>query len=216
MDHIIDGVLRFQRDVYPNEAALLRELSLAQKPAVLFIGCADSRVVPEMLTQQGPGELFVVRNAGNIVPPYSLYPGGVTASIEYGIAVLGIPDSVICGHSGCGAMTAIQRGGEALEKLPAVGQWLHYADAARDAVAKEHAGLNDAEYLDALVRENVLAQLDNLLTHPTVAAGIEAKQLRVHGWVYDMVGGSVETYDAQVGRFVPISSAPFVSATPGE
>jgi carbonic anhydrase len=216
MDHIIDGVLRFQRDVYPNEAALLRELSLAQKPAVLFIGCADSRVVPEMLTQQGPGELFVVRNAGNIVPPYSLYPGGVTASIEYGIAVLGIPDIVICGHSGCGAMTAIQRGGEALERLPAVGQWLHYADAARDAVAKEHAGLNDAEYLDALVRENVLAQLDNLLTHPTVAAGIEAKQLRVHGWVYDMVGGSVETYDAQVGRFVPISSAPFVSATPGE
>jgi carbonic anhydrase len=216
MDHIIDGVLRFQRDVYPNEAALLRELSLAQKPAVLFIGCADSRVVPEMLTQQGPGELFVVRNAGNIVPPYSLYPGGVTASIEYGIAVLGIPDIVICGHSGCGAMTAIQRGGEALERLPAVGQWLHYADAARDAVAKEHAGLNEAEYLDALVRENVLAQLDNLLTHPTVAAGIEAKQLRVHGWVYDMVGGSVETYDAQVGRFVPISSAPFVSATPGE
>jgi len=216
MDHIIDGVLRFQRDVYPNKAALLRELSLAQTPVVLFIGCADSRVVPEMLTQQGPGELFVVRNAGNIVPPYSLYPGGVTASIEYGIAVLGIPDIVICGHSGCGAMTAIQRGGEALERLPAVGQWLHYADAARDAVAKEHAGLNDAEYLDALVRENVLAQLDNLLTHPTVAAGIEAKQLRVHGWVYDMVGGSVETYDAQVGRFVPISSAAFVSATPGE
>jgi carbonic anhydrase len=214
MDHIIDGVLRFQREVYPNEAALFRELSLAQTPSVLFIGCADSRVVPEMLTQQGPGELFVVRNAGNIVPPYSLYPGGVTASIEYGIAVLGIPDIVICGHSGCGAMTAIQRGGEALERLPAVGQWLHYADAARDAVAKEHVGASAADYLDALVRENVLAQLDNLLTHPTVAAAIEAKQLRVHGWVYDMSGGAVETYDAQAGRFVPISSASFVSATP--
>jgi carbonic anhydrase len=215
MDHIIDGVLRFQRDVYPNEEALFRELSLGQTPSVLFIGCADSRVVPEMLTQQGPGELFVVRNAGNIVPPYSSHPGGVTASIEYGVAVLGIPDIVVCGHSGCGAMTAIQRGGEALERLPAVGRWLHYADAARDAVAREHAGLSAEAYLDALVHENVLAQLDNLLTHPTVAAAIETKQLRVHGWVYDMSGGGVETYDAQVGRFVPISNASFVSATPG-
>jgi carbonic anhydrase len=113
-------------------------------------------------------------------------------------------------------MTAIQRGGEALDKLPAVGRWLHYADAARDAVAKEHAGLSAEDYLDALVRENVLAQLDNLLTHPTVAAAIEAKQLRVHGWVYDMSGGVVETYDARAGRFVPVGSASFASATPGE
>jgi carbonic anhydrase len=215
MDHIIDGVLRFQRDVYPNKEALFRELSLGQTPSVLFIGCADSRVVPEMLTQQGPGELFVVRNAGNIVPSYSSHPGGVTASIEYGVAVLGIPDIVVCGHSGCGAMTAIQRGGEALERLPAVGRWLHYADAARDAVARESIGLSEEAYLDALVHENVLAQLDNLLTHPTVAAAIEAKQLRVHGWVYDMSGGGVETYDAQVGKFVPIRGASFVSATPG-
>jgi len=214
MDHIIDGVLRFQREVYPNEAALFRELALAQTPSVLFIGCADSRVVPEMLTQQGPGELFVVRNAGNIVPPYSMYPGGVTASIEYGVAVLGIPDIVVCGHSGCGAMTAIQRGGEALEKLPSVGRWLHYADAARDAVARECGACNEEEYLNALVHENVLVQLDNLLTHPTVAAAIEAKQLRVHGWVYNMRGGVVETYDAQAGEFVPISRASFVSATP--
>jgi carbonic anhydrase len=138
----------------------------------------------------------------------------VTASIEYGVAVLGIPDIVVCGHSGCGAMTAIQRGGEALERLPAVGRWLHYADAARDAVAREYAGLSAEAYLDTLVHENVLAQLDNLLTHPTVAAAIEAKQLRVHGWVYDMSGGGVETYDAQVGKFVPISDASFVSATP--
>jgi carbonic anhydrase len=111
-------------------------------------------------------------------------------------------------------MTAIQRGSEALDRLPAVGRWLHYADAARDAMAREHAGLSGEEYLNALVRENVLAQLDNLLTHPTVAMGIEAKQLRVHGWVYDMSSGVVETYDAQAGRFVPISSASFVSATP--
>jgi carbonic anhydrase len=216
MDHIIDGVLRFQRDVYPNKAALYRELSLAQAPTALFIGCSDSRVVPELLTQQGPGELFVVRNAGNIVPPYSDKPGGVTASIEYAVAVLGIPDIVVCGHSGCGAMTAIQSGSASLEKLPSVARWLHYADAARDAVAKTHAAASPADYLDALVHENVLAQLDNLLTHPVVANAIEAKQLRVHGWVYDMRGGSVETYDAQAQAFVPIANASFVSATPAE
>lgn len=216
MDHIIDGVLRFQRDVYPNKAALYRELCLAQAPTALFIGCSDSRVVPEMLTQQGPGELFVVRNAGNIVPPYSDKPGGVTASIEYAVAVLGIPDIVVCGHSGCGAMTAIQSGSASLEKLPSVARWLHYADAARDAVARTHAAASPAEYLDALVHENVLAQLDNLLTHPVVADAIAAKQLRVHGWVYDMRGGSVETYDAQAQAFVPIADASFVSATPAE
>lgn len=216
MDHIIDGVLRFQREVYPNREALFQELSLNQTPTLMFIGCSDSRVVPELLTQQGPGELFVVRNAGNIVPTYSPQPGGVTASIEYAIAVLGIPDIVVCGHSGCGAMTAIQKGAERLESLPAVARWLHYADTARDAVAKEYAGASPEEYLDALVHENVLVQLDNMLTHPTVAKAIKAKQLRVHGWVYDMSGGTVETYDANAGAFVPIGSAPFASATPGK
>ena len=216
MDHIIDGVLRFQREVYPNREALFQELSLNQAPTAMFIGCSDSRVVPEMLTQQGPGELFVVRNAGNIVPTYSPQPGGVTASIEYAIAVLGIPDIVVCGHSGCGAMTAIQKGAARLESLPAVARWLHYADVARDAVALEHPGASEKDYLDALVHENVLVQLDNLLTHPTVAKALEAKQLRVHGWVYDMSGGTVETYDANAHAFVPIGSAPFISATPGK
>jgi carbonic anhydrase len=129
--------------------------------------------------------------------------------------VLGIPDIVVCGHSGCGAMTAIQKGGERLESLPAVARWLHYADAARIAVAEEHAGASEKDYLDALVHENVLAQLDNLLTHPTVIRALEAKQLRLHGWVYDMSGGTVETYDANAHAFVPIGSVPFASATPG-
>src|SRR5450432_2243066 len=168
MDHIIDGVLRFQREVHVNREALFHDLALGQSPEAMFIGCADSRIVPEMLTQQGPGSLFVVRNAGNIVPPHSREPGGVTASIEYAVAVLGIPDIVICGHSGCGAMTAILRGGEQLEKLPAVAHWLHYSDAARDAVAAQHAHASDEEKLSALIRENVLEQLDHLLTHTVV------------------------------------------------
>jgi len=219
MEHIIDGVLRFQREVHPNQEALFHSLALAQAPSAMFIGCADSRIVPEMLTDQGPGELFVVRNAGNIVPPHSPEPGGVTASIEYAVAVLGIPDIVICGHSGCGAMTAILRGAERLEELPAVARWLHYADHARDAVAREFAHdqsddpVLEARKLNALVHENVLAQLDNILTHPKVAAAVARKQLRLHGWVYDIGSGRVDTYDARVRKFVPIGGDPFANAT---
>lgn len=214
MHHIIDGVLRFQREVYPNREALFHKLALAQSPSAMFIGCADSRIVPEVLTQQGPGSLFVVRNAGNIVPPNSTEPGGVTASIEYAVAVLGIADIVICGHSGCGAMTAILRGAEQLEKLPAVARWLHYADSARDVVAAHYAHASEEEKLNALVRENVLAQLENLLTHPVVAQAVENKQLRLHGWVYDIASADVSTYDARVRKFVPVGNDYVASATP--
>lgn len=207
IDRVIDGVLRFQREVFPQDEQWYRELALGQNPSALFIGCSDSRVVPEVLTQQGPGSLFVVRNAGNIVPPYGPEPGGVTASIEFAVAVLEVPDIVICGHTGCGAMKAIQSGTEALEKLPAVARWLHYADAARDAVAAELKGAPPEVYLDGLVHENVLAQLANLLTHPTVRKAVEAKKIRVHGWVYNMEGGGVDTYDAERAQFVPVGTA---------
>lgn len=216
MDQIIEGVLRFQREVHPRGESLFHELALGQSPSAMFIGCADSRMVPEMVTQQGPGSLFVVRNAGNIVPPHSPEPGGVTASIEYAVAVLGIPDIVICGHSGCGAMTAILRGAQQLEKLPAVARWLHYADAARDRVAAEHADAPEELKLCALIRENVLAQLDNLLTHPVVAEAVRNRQLRLHGWVYDIGSGSVETYDSHSGKFVSIGEGSLAHATPTE
>ncbi len=214
MDNIIDGVLRFQREVHPDSESLFQELSLGQSPSAMFIGCADSRIVPEVLTQQGPGSLFTVRNAGNIVPPHSPIPGGVTASIEYAVAVLDIPDIVICGHSGCGAMTAILRSGPQLERLPAVARWLHYADAARDAVLAGYADKPFEEQLTALVHENVLAQLEHIATHPAVAEALEHKRLRLHGWVYDIALGCVSAYDARTREFVPISEDPLVHATP--
>jgi carbonic anhydrase len=214
MEHIIDGVLRFQREVHPNREALFRELAIAQSPDAMFIGCADSRVVPELLTGQDPGSLFVVRNAGNIIPPSSTEPGGVTASIEYAVAVLGIRDIIVCGHSGCGAMTAVLNGAQNLGKLPAVARWLHYADAALAAVEHEHAAAGVEARLDALIHENVLTQLDNLLTHPVVAEAIRNQQLRVHGWVYDIGSGRVDNYDARIGKFVPLTEEAFADATP--
>ena len=125
--------------------------------------------------QQGPGDLFVVRNAGNIVPPHGVAPGGVSASIEYAVAVLGVPDIVICGHSGCGAMTAILNGREQLKALPEVARWLNFANAATQVIEEQHAHKDEAAKLDILVRENVLAQLVNLLTHPAVANAIASK-----------------------------------------
>ena len=214
MEHIIDGVLRFQREVYPNSAALYRELAISQSPQAMFIGCADSRIVPEVFTGQGPGSLFVVRNAGNIIPPSSTIPGGVTASIEYAVSVLGIPDIIVCGHTGCGAMTAILNGAQSLNKLPNVARWLHYADNALAAVDADHPGATFEDRLDAIVHENVLTQLDNLLTHPVVADAIHNKQLRVHGWVYDIGSGSVDNYDASIQKFVPLTAESFGDATP--
>jgi carbonic anhydrase len=160
--------------------------------------------------QQGPGELFVVRNAGNIVPPHGVAPGGVSASIEYAVAVLGVPDIVICGHSGCGAMTAILNGREQLKALPEVARWLNFANAATQVIEEQHAHKNEAAKLDILVRENVLAQLVNLLTHPAVANAVASKEVRLHGWVFDIPTATVLTYDAETGDFVPLTHASFV------
>ncbi|HET9099282.1 MAG TPA: carbonic anhydrase [Acidobacteriaceae bacterium] len=213
MRRIIDGVLKFQRDVSPTEKALFKQLSNAQRPEAMFIGCSDSRVVPELFTQQGPGALFVVRNAGNIVPPYAVAPGGVSASIEYAVAVLGVPDIIVCGHSGCGAMTAILQGQEQLKALPQVARWLNFSDAARQIVVEQHADADHETRLAAMVRENVLVQIHNLLTHPVVANAIEAKEVRLHGWIFDIATATVAHYDAQSGDFVPLAHSTFAVAT---
>jgi carbonic anhydrase len=209
---IIDGVLKFQTEVFPSQKALFQQLSSGQRPQALFIGCSDSRVIPELFMQQGPGDLFVVRNAGNIVPPYAVAPGGVSASIEYAVAVLGVPDIVVCGHSGCGAMTAILSGSEKLKALPEVSRWLNFASAATQVVEEQHSHKDAAAKLDILVRENVLAQLVNLLTHPVVANAVQAKEVRLHGWVFDIAMGAVMTYDAEVGEFIPLTHASFAGA----
>jgi carbonic anhydrase len=209
---IIDGILKFQTEVFPNQKALFQQLLKGQRPQALFIGCSDSRVIPELFMQQGPGDLFVVRNAGNIVPPYAVAPGGVSASIEYAVAVLGVPDIVVCGHSGCGAMSAILSGNEQLKTLPEVSRWLSFANSASQVIQEHHSHREHAEKLDILIRENVLAQLGNLLTHPVVANAVQSKQVRLHGWVFDIGTATVTTYDAKSGDFVPLTPVSFGGA----
>ncbi|RON01577.1 carbonic anhydrase [Pseudomonas brassicacearum] len=210
MQHIIDGFLKFQRDAFPERSELFKQLATTQSPGTLFVTCSDSRVVPELLTQQEPGDMFVIRNAGNIVPSYGPEPGGVSATVEYAVAVLGVSDIVICGHSDCGAMTAISTC-KCLDHLPAVANWLRHAESAKVVnAARIHASAQAR--LDSLVRENVVAQLANLKTHPSVALALEQGRLNLHGWVYDIESGSIAALDETTQRFVSLAEHPTTCA----
>lgn len=210
MQQLIEGFLKFQREAFPQRLALFQRLAKAQNPATLFIACSDSRVVPELVTQTEPGQLFVIRNAGNIVPSYGLEPGGVSATVEYAVAVLGVSDIVICGHSDCGAMTAISTC-KCLDHLPAVEGWLRHADSAKVVnAARDYP--SDQARLEALVRENVIAQLTNLRTHPSVRLALQMGCVDLHGWVFDIESGVIEALDGETQRFVPLASFPHVRA----
>ncbi|MEM5432161.1 carbonic anhydrase [Cupriavidus oxalaticus] len=211
MQDIIDGVLKFQRDALPHRSDLFKRLANSQSPGTLFIACSDSRVVPELLTQSEPGDLFVIRNAGNIVPAYGAQPGGVSASVEYAVAGLNVTDIVVCGHSDCGAMTAVATC-KCLDHMPAVKGWLHHADAAKAVnEAREHASAQAR--VNSMVRENVIAQLANIKTHPSVALALEQGRLNLHGWVYDIETGAIDALDGATNTFVSIAAHPDASAT---
>lgn len=184
MNDLAEGVGTFQRDVFPAKAELFAHLADSHRPSTLFISCSDARVVPELITSSEPGELFVVRTAGNLVPAYTPAPDGIAASIEYAVAVLGVKEIVVCGHSACGAMTALAAHHD-LSGAPAIAHWLRHADA---SVARTAADQDVA----ALVRENVRAQLANLATHPSVARASAASAVTLRGWVYDIATGTVE------------------------
>jgi carbonic anhydrase len=211
MKALIDGLLKFQSEAFPKRSELFKQLASTQHPGTLFITCSDSRVVPELLTQQEPGELFVIRNAGNIVPSYGPEPGGVTATVEYAVAVLGVTDIVICGHSDCGAMTAIAHC-KCMDHLPAVAGWLRHAESAK-VINNARTHVNDAARLSSMVRENVIAQLANIQTHPSVRLALEQGQLNLHGWVYDIETGTVDALNGATNRFVSLASFPYTSAT---
>ncbi|MEV5237860.1 carbonic anhydrase [Streptomyces cinnamoneus] len=201
MRDLAQGVARFREDVFPAKQGLFAHLAAHHAPHTLFIGCSDARVVPELITQGEPGELFVVRTAGNLVPAYTPGANGVTASIEYAVAVLGVTDIVVCGHSACGAMTALAEGHD-LSGAPVVADWLRHADAALARTAGTEAG---PRKVGALVRQNVHAQLTNLTTHPSVARALAEKKVTLHGWVFDIATGRVEALDVPGAGTTPAS-----------
>lgn len=204
MKKLVDGVHQFQCGSFTEDKKLFETLAAGQSPLALFITCSDSRIDPNMVTQTKPGELFVLRTAGNIVPPYGALYGGEAATIEYAVSALKIRDIVICGHSHCGAMAGLLNP-DSLSSLPAVESYLQHAEAARRNVEENYKELtNPTERLTMTVEENVLVQLENLRTHPSVAAAIEQNELNLHGWVYEFESGDVFAYQAGEGDFLPM------------
>jgi carbonic anhydrase len=205
VDRILRGLQQFQKKVFPKQRELFHKLAYQQKPVALFITCADSRIDPCLLTQTQPGELFICRVIGNIVPRYPETIGGVSATIEYAVGVLGVPDVIVCGHTDCGVMKGVLNP-EGLESHANVSAWLRHAKPAREAIEDSKGRMNDAEFFMALTERNVVEQLNNLRTHPSVAARLEEGKLKLHGWVYHIARGSVATYDSALGRFVPVGN----------
>jgi carbonic anhydrase len=203
MERILEGVCKFRREVYAEHRALFEQLSHKQNPEALFITCSDSRIVPDLITQSKPGDLFICRNAGNMVPPYGEVNGGVSATIEYAVAVLGVRHIIVAGHSDCGAMKGVLDP-DSLRELPTVKSWLGHGEVARRIVKDNHPDLTGEARMRMVTEENVLAQLDHLRTHPSVASAMARGQLGIHGWVYTIESGAVDAWDSTRERFVPI------------
>ncbi len=198
------GVVKFQNEVFPQKKALFEQLAQGQSPEALFITCSDSRIETAMITQTEPGELFICRNAGNIVPPHTDHTGGMTASIEFAVAALQVPHIVVCGHTECGAMKGAMNL-DGLDALPHVRQWLSYSRAAVDVVKLTADGEDDESQMHMLLKENVKLQLQHLRTHPAVAARLAKGDLTLHGWVYDIKSGAVDAFDDDTQQFAAVN-----------
>jgi len=207
------GNRKFQAEVYArNVQEYRRTAGRPQTPDTLIVSCADSRVDVEAITSSGPGEVFVTRNVGNMVPPYSGTPGGVTAVIEYAVAALKVRHVVVCGHSDCGAMKALLHP-SATEELPTVRYWLHHAQAAlmvANSVWREDH--SETEKLRHLTEENVLMQMVHMRTHPSVAGAMARGELTMSGWVYDIGSGVVRIAENGQREFVAVTTASGIEA----
>ncbi len=208
MKKLMRGLRQFQDTYVPTHKTLMASLAKGQSPNVLFITCSDSRVQPELITQAELGELFVIRNAGNIVPPFGATNGGEGATIEYAVKSLKVEHIIICGHSSCGAMKGLLQIGKFEEKMPLVYNWLIHTEATRQLVDDHYSELDKSEKLDMLVAENVLTQIENLRTYPAVRSRLHSGNVSLHGWIYNIHDGSILAYDSERHAFVPPLSDP--------
>lgn len=203
MQKLLQGIHHFQNKVFGTHRELFEHLADKQRPMALFITCSDSRINPNLVTQTSPGELFLLRNVGNIVPPYGAAHGGEAAAIEYAIAVLEVRDIIICGHSNCGAMKGLLNR-DSLRELPAVSGWLAHAESTRRIIAENYRDRDPETLLPLTAEENVLVQLENLRTHPAVAVRTARGELNLHGWYYKIETGEVFSYQPEFGQFASI------------
>lgn len=206
---LLEGHSKFRKKHFEHARELYQSLARGvQVPTALMLTCCDSRVVPNLILQADPGELFVVRNIANIVPPFdgALVNRSVGAAIEYAVHVLRVRHLVICGHTQCGGLKALIDGPEALAaETPTLAGWLRDAVALRERLAAIAPGRAPDDLLRQLVFENVVVQLEHLLTYPVVAKALEEDRLEIHGWVYDLEDGRLRVYHPEANEFRPVA-----------
>jgi carbonic anhydrase len=201
MDSLVRGVRHFRSHTFAAQRELYENLADKQVPQALFLTCGDSRIDPCALTNTEPGQIFVERTPGNIVPVYSDGAAvGVSASIEYSVLVLGVSAVIVCGHSTCGAMKALLDA-EELHSAPATARWLRYAKPAVGLLNARYPHLEGPDQLKRLSQLNVIEQMANLHTHPVIESGLNEGRLEIHGWYYEIHTGKVEAYNAKTGLF---------------
>jgi len=199
---LLDGVIKFKDDFFEEHKEIFQNLSSSQNPHTLYIGCSDSRVVPDIIAQTMPGELFVVRNIANMVPPYdeNSYSFRCTASIiEYAVNMLEVDNIVICGHSNCGGCKALFYPQEKIDKLPSVKEWLKLGHEIRDRVLAKNLSPEEREFETEQL--NIVKQLENILTYPFVEKKVDKGILKLHGWYYVIETADVFTYDFESREF---------------
>ena len=206
MEELVHGYRRFHSEVLPQKRRLYQSLADGQSPKYLFITCCDSRVDPVEFTGSEPGDMFVERSVGNIIPLPHTSETESSASIEYAVGVLKVKHIIVCGHSDCGAMKALLNP-ESLAGLPNVAAWISNAGLTRASVLKKYPNLAGDELLDATVHENVITQLEHLMQQPRVAKALEEGAVDIHGWVFELERGRVVEYDPSSGGFLPLLEA---------
>jgi len=210
MEKLISGIHRFRSQFWGGHKDLFQRLAEdGQFPEALFITCCDSRVVPTLITHGQPGDLFIYRNIGNFVPPYTedLLDGtGVAAAVEYAVLHLNVRDIVVCGHSDCGAMKALYKDRSHFAETPHLAEWLRNGDRTLEVVSANYPGLSGEKKFTVTAEENVLVQMENLRTYPVVQKAAREGRLHVHAWFFEIGAGTVFRYFPDKGQYEPISS----------
>ncbi len=197
MEALFEGVKAFSIEEYEQNKRLYRSLSEKQNPHTLFIGCCDSRVVPNLITKTLPGDLFIVRNIANIVPPFrqSSEYLSTTSAIEYAVNVLAVQSIVICGHSNCGGCKALYAEKEMLERIPHTAKWLELAQPAKQKIEKYRERFH-YDRIDWLVeQENIVLQMNHLISYPMIREKYLSQSIAIYGWYYDIGNGKVYNYN---------------------
>jgi carbonic anhydrase len=208
MEKLFKGIVEFQREDFEGHRELFQELGRNQKPHTLFIGCSDSRVVPNLITRTHPGELFVIRNIANIVPPYRVTGEYVatTSAIEYAVLALGIDSIVVCGHSNCSGCASLHAAPENMAHLPHVRKWLEISSEVPERVMRRLGPDASPEAREWLTEQiNVTVQMRNLLTYPYIQERYQKGECKILGWHYIIETGEIFNYNPETRVFELIS-----------